>query len=196
MSSQRILKNEGEKIEVKVVRNPKEEQKFLTEFIELYKASTCLWKYSCKQYRNRRVKEIAYKNLVAKMRTFDPKADKNSVIRKINALRTAFRREFKKIRKFEKMDQQSNGGENFTARKYTTSLWYYDIMKFVVEEQDHSLPPPGQNFGDWSDRDEDADQTYSSVNNKSASSDDVETLMEFVDDDDSVFFFHVKYFIS
>lgn len=186
MSYQRI--SDSEKYEVVRIKNSRAEQKFLTEFLEIYRNSTCLWKYNCKDYRNKAVKDLAYNALVMKMRSVDPRADKNSVIRKINALRTAFRREFKKIRKSEKLEQSGD-------KVYTTSLWYYDLMKFVVDDQDHSEPPPGANYGDWDDGSE-LEQSYSVVDKDGSVVDhDNQTLMDFLEDDTVIFILLVFNFL-
>lgn len=116
-----------------------ETHKFLGEFIELYKSYPCLWKYSCKDYRNRSVKDNAYSALLDKLREIDPRADRNSVMRKINALRTSFRREHKKVRRAQLQ----------LRKKYVPSLWYYEHLKFVVEKQDYTEPPPGPAILDW-----------------------------------------------
>lgn len=122
-------------IQIKVM----ETQKFLGEFIELYQAYPCLWKYSCKDYRNKAVKDRAYSALLDKLREIDPRADKNSVMRKINALRTSFRREHKKVRRAQLQ----------AKKKHVPSLWYYNSLKFVVDQQDCSYPPPGSTILDW-----------------------------------------------
>lgn len=192
MSSDRPTKTEEEKVIEARIRSVREDQRFLAEFIELYRAQPCLWKYSCPDYRVKPIKDEAYARLVAKMQTADPNADKNCVIRKINAMRTAFRREFKKMRKVEKIIKDGLGPP---AKSYSTSLWYYDLMKFVVEEQDHSEPPPGANFGDWieqrGENHTDAEQSFSSVNKDTSitvSTDhDVQTVMEYLEEDLVIF---------
>jgi hypothetical protein len=155
----------------------REGEKFLCEFIEIYQAYPCLWKYSCKDYRNRFVKDRAYAALVDKMREVDPRADKNSVIRKINALRTAFRREYKKMRKCKV--GICNGQ---TKKKYMTSLWYYDLLKFVVEQQDSSDLSPGSAIGDWPDE-SGCEAPYVSIDEDGKILDhNPQTLMDFLED--------------
>lgn len=132
----------------------KENQKFVCEFIELYRDLPCLWKYNCKDYRNRQVKSSAYDALVAKMKEVDPRADRNSVMRKINALRTAFRREYKKVRHSMLMAKTVPG----PTKRYFSSLWYYDLIKFVVEKQDSDTIPPGVASTEW--HEDRTDETY------------------------------------
>ncbi|XP_011499285.1 PREDICTED: uncharacterized protein LOC105363316 [Ceratosolen solmsi marchali] len=155
----------------------REGEKFLSEFIEIYQACPCLWKYSCRDYRNRFVKDRAYATLVDKMREVDPRADKNSVIRKINALRTAFRREYKKMRKSKV--GVCNGQ---TRKRYTTSLWYYDLLKFVVEQQDTSDLSSGSAIGDWLDENG-CEAPYVLVDEDEKIHDDAsQSLMAFLED--------------
>ncbi|XP_008216752.1 uncharacterized protein LOC100680220 [Nasonia vitripennis] len=149
-----------------------ETHKFLGEFIDLYKSYPCLWKYSCKDYRNKTVKDSAYAALLDKLREIDPRADKNSVMRKINALRTSFRREHKKVRRVQLQ----------TKKKYVPSLWYYELLKFVVEKQDFTEPPPGLAILNWS-----AEQNATSAS-VDAHSDDLksDSAMDFFEDTESI----------
>lgn len=71
----------------------------------------------------------AYDALVQKLREVNPVADRETVIRKINTLRTAFRREYKKVRSSQRMVKNPR-------HRYRSSLWYYDILKFVVEQNE------------------------------------------------------------
>ena len=155
-------------------KNNRETQRFVVEFIDLYQQYTCLWKYSCKDYRNRVVKERAYHALMDKMREIDPRADKNTVMKKINALRTAFRREFKKVRRAMVLAKQGKGPK----KPYVPSLWYYDHLKFVVDRQDYTEPPPGAAIGDW---DEHMD-SFTRTDDDAKSMDNNEGIMDFLED--------------
>ncbi|XP_076659395.1 uncharacterized protein LOC143362815 isoform X1 [Halictus rubicundus] len=102
---------------------------FLTEFIQLYRSFPCLWQVRYKGYKDRLLRNRAYDALVLKLREVNPLADKETVIRKINTLRTAFRREYKKVRSSQRM-------VNNPRLRYRSSLWYYDILKFVAEQNE------------------------------------------------------------
>ncbi|CAK9802610.1 hypothetical protein ANTQUA_LOCUS3399 [Anthophora quadrimaculata] len=104
---------------------------FLTEFIHLYRSFPCLWQVSYKGYKDRLLRNRAYDALVQKLREVNPIADRETVIRKINTLRTAFRREYKKVRSSQKMVWNPQ-------QRYKSSLWYYDILKFVAEQNEAS----------------------------------------------------------
>lgn len=95
---------------------------FLTEFIQLYRSFPCLWQVRYKGYKDRLLRNRAYDALVLKLREVNPVADKETVIRKINTLRTAFRREYKKVRSSYRMVKNPR-------LRYRSSLWYYDILK-------------------------------------------------------------------
>ena len=102
---------------------------FLAEFIHLYRSFPCLWQVRYKGYKDRLLRNRAYDALVQKLREVNPVADRETVIRKINTLRTAFRREYKKVRSSQKMVHNPR-------QRYRSSLWYYDILKFVAEQNE------------------------------------------------------------
>ena len=68
-------------------------------FLDLYREETCLSKIKSKQYCNQFAKERAYHELVSFCRQFDKNANKDTVTRKINNFRCAFRKEFNKYEK-------------------------------------------------------------------------------------------------
>lgn len=102
---------------------------FLTEFIHLYRSFPCLWQVRYRGYKDRILRNRAYDALVHKLREVNPVADRETVIRKINTLRTAFRREYKKVRTSQRTVSNPR-------RRYKSSLWYYDILKFVAEQNE------------------------------------------------------------
>ncbi|XP_003706919.1 uncharacterized protein LOC100876629 [Megachile rotundata] len=104
---------------------------FLAEFIQLYRSYPCLWQVRYKGYKDRLLRNRAYDALVQKLREVNPIANRETVIRKINTLRTAFRREYKKVRTSQKMVKNPR-------QRYRSSLWYYDILKFVAEQNEAS----------------------------------------------------------
>ena len=63
-----------------------------------------LWKVKSKEYSDRNVKSQAYNILVEKMRTVDESANRETEVKKINSMRTTYRKEFKKI-----IDSQRSG---------------------------------------------------------------------------------------
>ncbi|KAK2580359.1 hypothetical protein KPH14_010603 [Odynerus spinipes] len=105
---------------------------FLTEFIQLYRALPCLWQVRCKGYKDRLLRNRAYDVLAQKLREVNESADRDTVIRKINTLRTAFRREYKKVLRSQYTVEEPQ-------EQYKPSLWYYDLLKFVTEQNDEEL---------------------------------------------------------
>ncbi|KAG8192202.1 hypothetical protein JTE90_009963 [Oedothorax gibbosus] len=103
------------------------ERRILQEFIEIYRSEPSLWKVRSRYYNNRTVKEAAYLKLVTKLREIDPQADTNAVKKKINALRTNYRKEVRKIEASQAISGEST---------YSPSLWYFDLFHFISEDQD------------------------------------------------------------
>ncbi|KAJ8912036.1 hypothetical protein NQ315_000529 [Exocentrus adspersus] len=94
------------------------EKEFMIEFIELYKSFPCLWKIKSKEYSDRDAKSQAYDILVEKMQTVDKSANRETVVKKINSMKTTYRKEFKKKRSGAGVDDI-----------YVPHLWYYELLK-------------------------------------------------------------------
>lgn len=94
---------------------------FIEEFINLYRQNPCLWNVRSQEYRDREKKRLAYKVLAKKLQEREPDADREAVIRKINNLRTSYRKEVRKVWKVT-----AKGGS------YTPTLWYFDLFSFLI----------------------------------------------------------------
>ena len=105
----------------------KPEKEFIVEFIEVYRSLPALWDVKCKDYSNHAKKGEQYDVLIEKYRENYPDAEKQEVVKKINSLRTNFRKELKRIRDTEK----SGAG----AEDVEPTLWYFDEMKFLVTQE-------------------------------------------------------------
>jgi hypothetical protein len=66
---------------------------------------------------------LSYEKLADKLRETDPAANKGSAVKKINNLRSSFRKEMKKV----KASLHSEAGED---EVYKPHLWYYDVVIF------------------------------------------------------------------
>lgn len=126
----------------------------LSEFIELYHSLPAVWNTSNPLYNNRSVKNDAYKKLIQKLQEFDPDANRMSVVKKINSLRTNFRKEIRKIK-----ESKRNDGE-----QYKPTLWYFEKLRFLQEQDgtdDDSIKEETQSSdGGFSfDVEEDSDQS-------------------------------------
>lgn len=81
-----------------------EYKRFILELIDVYGSLPALWDITCKDYSNRALKEQKYDILLKKFREKHPNGDKIQLKKKINGLRTNYRRELKRLR-----DQEKNG---------------------------------------------------------------------------------------
>lgn len=97
---------------------------WLTEFIEIYRKEECLWQAKHPDYSNYAVRNNAYDKLVEKLKEVEPNPDRAMVVRKINSLRSAFRREFRKT---------------LSKDSYETRLWYFDKLMFIADQNPKRL---------------------------------------------------------
>ena len=95
---------------------------FLKDFIVTYRSNPCLWNSRSPEYMDKSVKSFAYDKLVRIMLKFDPTATRSTVLKKINSLRTSFRREYRRV---QEMKEQ--------GRNYQPSLWYYPHLLFLSD---------------------------------------------------------------
>jgi hypothetical protein len=80
-----------------------EERNVILECIEVYHSLPALWNVKSKDYSNRmKNKNEQYEHLLHKYTARFPDADKNQLIKKLNSLRTDFRKELKRIKDSEK----------------------------------------------------------------------------------------------
>lgn len=105
------------------------ERKILQEFIEIYRSETSLWKVKSCHYNNKTIKNMAYRKLLSKLRELYPDADIDLVKKKINALRTNFRKELRKVEASRERSKQT--GETV----YVPSLWYYELFQFIADQE-------------------------------------------------------------
>lgn len=105
----------------------KAERQFIVEFIEVYRGLPALWDVKSKDYSNRDKKGEQYDVLIKKYREKYPDAEKQEVVKKINSLRTNFRKELKRIRDAEK----SGAG----AEDVEPSVWYFEEMRFLQTQE-------------------------------------------------------------
>ncbi|CAG9791058.1 unnamed protein product [Diatraea saccharalis] len=112
-------------------------KEFLTQFIELYKSLPALWKIKSKEYSDRNKKNEAYHILIEKLKEVEPNATRDTVTKKINSLRSSRRKEQKKIK-----DSLRSGAS--TDDIYRTSLWYFELLEFVDDQE--TVRKPVSNF--------------------------------------------------
>lgn len=73
------------------------EREVISDFLELYKSFT--WDITCKQYSNRDARNQALEVLKEKLKIIDNDASIAAVKKKIENMRAAYKREFKKVNK-------------------------------------------------------------------------------------------------
>lgn len=96
-------------------------KEFITEFINLYKSSPCLWRVKSPKYKDRYLRHVAYNKIARYCRQSGfPQANRDFVFKKIQSLRGSFRKELRK----------ANARPN-----YTPSLWYYDLLLFTKDQE-------------------------------------------------------------
>ncbi|GFY69176.1 MADF domain-containing protein [Trichonephila inaurata madagascariensis] len=109
------------------------ERRVIQEFIEIYRSEPSLWKVRSSHYNNKAIKNVAYRRMVNKLREIYPNADVEMVKRKINALRTNYRKELRKVEASKERNQLT--GEPV----YVPSLWYFELFHFIADQE--SEPP-------------------------------------------------------
>ncbi|KAF7269012.1 hypothetical protein GWI33_017933 [Rhynchophorus ferrugineus] len=124
----KAIRDENDSIKcVKDTGYKKAEKQFIAECIEVYRGLPALWDVKSKDYSNRAKKREQYDVLIGKYREKFPDADIQEVVKKINSLRTNFRKELKRIRDAEKSGTGAGGVE--------PSLWYFDEMRFLQTQE-------------------------------------------------------------
>ncbi|XP_077124540.1 uncharacterized protein LOC143781695 [Ranitomeya variabilis] len=106
------------------------DQDFVQALIDMYRSLPCLWKIKSADYSNHYKKKAAYEKLVALYKEHHPTEalDENIVRKKIQALRTVYKKEMNKVKKSKK----SGAG---TDDVYVPKLWYYDLLAFTWDQE-------------------------------------------------------------
>ena len=99
---------------------------FLISFIDEFRQLPCLWQVKSADYKNRKLRKQAMEHLVAFYKPVCPGANFEYIRKKINSIRTAYRRELKKI---EDSTQSGAGARNV----HVPRLWYFDNMRFLAD---------------------------------------------------------------
>lgn len=100
----------------------------ILHFIDMYRSLECLWKIKSKEYSNKHLKEKAYERLVEFCQSFDRTANKDTVTKKINNIRSSFRKELKK----EEQSYLSGAGSD---EIYESKLWYFKDLMFLRDQE-------------------------------------------------------------
>jgi len=103
-------------------------REFMIEFIDLYKTLPAVWKVKSKSYSDRNLKNAAYEKLISKLREVEPNADRETAVKKINNIRSSYRRELKKV----KQSMHSGAGSDDV---YSPTLWYFPLLSFLSDQE-------------------------------------------------------------
>ncbi|XP_077113969.1 uncharacterized protein LOC143769377 [Ranitomeya variabilis] len=105
-------------------------EEFIRELIDMYRSLPCLWQIKSADYSNRNKKREAFAKLVALFKQHNPseKVDETVVRKKIQGLRTVYKKELNKVVKSKK----SGAG---TDEVYVPSLWYFDLLGFTRDQE-------------------------------------------------------------
>lgn len=106
-------------------------REIMKEFINIYRNEPCLWEIKSKDYRDRNKKAAAYDKLIQQYRKLESKANRDVIVKKLNILRTNYRKEKRKV-------EESNRSRSGTNDVYVPKLWYYNLLKFLND--DHGTP--------------------------------------------------------
>ncbi|XP_046801068.1 uncharacterized protein LOC124418513 [Lucilia cuprina] len=82
-----------------------------------------------KDYSNRIIKNRDYNVLVEKLKEKYPDATKEMAVKKINVMRTSYRRELKK----QRASLKSGAGAD---DEYVPTLWYFDHLSFLNDQEE------------------------------------------------------------
>jgi len=102
-------------------------RELLEDFIRAYQSQPCLWRIKSKDCHDKAKRDAAYDILLKKYRLIDVNADKDAVVKKINAFRTNYRREKRKV-------EESRHSGIGTDEIYEPSLWYYHLFDFLGDQ--------------------------------------------------------------
>ncbi|KAL0893716.1 hypothetical protein ABMA27_013863 [Loxostege sticticalis] len=105
---------------------PPAEMKVIVEVLELYKRLPCLWDQAHHLYHSKEERDKAYQILIDKYKTINPDATREIMKKKIDNMRNAYRREYKKVMAARAAGQQ----------EHIPVLWYYHHLTFLDENKD------------------------------------------------------------
>ncbi|XP_063809509.1 uncharacterized protein LOC135024120 [Pseudophryne corroboree] len=105
-----------------------EYRQFWSGFIDLYHQNECLWRVRSPDYANRIKRNRAYQQLIEYSRGKNSDVDVNWVKKNFSNFRTVFVKERKKVQ-----DSQRSGAG--TDEVYKPTLWYYDQIQFIIEQE-------------------------------------------------------------
>ncbi|KAG8225045.1 hypothetical protein J437_LFUL000023 [Ladona fulva] len=106
----------------------------LLAFIDAYRSLPELWDTTCVSYSNRVKKAAAYDVLIEKLKPLEHDATRDSVVKKINNLRSVFRKELKKVNESKKSGASANDVyvPSATIMQQTTALLFLSSIEIYL----------------------------------------------------------------
>ncbi|XP_069586103.1 uncharacterized protein [Ranitomeya imitator] len=103
---------------------------FIREFIEIYQSFSCLWKIKSPEYCNREKRQEGYLKLIELYNRHAPEEPANEAVikKKIQALRTVWRKELNKV-----LHTTKSGAS--TEDVYVPKLWYFEHLNFLRDQE-------------------------------------------------------------
>ncbi|KAF5281061.1 hypothetical protein FQR65_LT14877 [Abscondita terminalis] len=105
------------------------------KFIAMFRDSRCLWQTTSKDYHDRIKKGAAYPELIEKLKEVEPLANKDCVIKKINNMRSSFRKELKKNKEFIINSSEENEVSSEHTKQSNDAFYAHDLP-FPKKEND------------------------------------------------------------
>lgn len=102
---------------------------FTLHFISVYRDMPMLWKIKSKDYMDKNKRSTAIKKMTNLLKMCRRNITEEDVKKKINILRTSFKRENNKVKK----SMLSGSG---TDDIYVPSLWYYKDLEFLQDQME------------------------------------------------------------
>ena len=90
------------------------EREFVWDFIDIFRLHAALWKVKSPDYSNRILKNKGYDDLLQKLKEFDHNATRETVLKKINNLRSSFHRRKRCPQKHWGHQQMTCMSQNFS----------------------------------------------------------------------------------
>ncbi|XP_064078391.1 uncharacterized protein LOC135195826 isoform X1 [Macrobrachium nipponense] len=94
--------------------------------IELYRQNPCLWNAKSDVYKDRNTRAVAINGITAKLQGSGSHVSAVEVKRKIEIIRSQYRRELRKLEKSKKLGAEADD-------TYTPALWFFDELCFLKD---------------------------------------------------------------
>ncbi|XP_037918371.1 uncharacterized protein LOC119656118 [Hermetia illucens] len=98
------------------------------EFFSVLQTSPELWKIKADVFKGKHKKKIALSKLLEVYKSIDGNANEDTVKKRLQNIRSCFRRECKKVERSRK-----SGAD--VEEEYVPTLWYFDLVEFLRDQE-------------------------------------------------------------